>query len=105
MATAPTFPPIDQRVDAGIALLSSRRAPADWLNRIDIGDIDICCADSCVLGHVYGDFGVGMAALDLDAMSVIARGFDTCDGAEIDQLNTEWRARLAVLQAAVKAVA
>jgi hypothetical protein len=101
----PTFPPIDQRVESGIALLNSRQAPADWLNRIAVDRLDICRADNCVLGHVYGDFGVGMAALDLDARSVVARGFDTCDEAEIDLLNAEWRARLAVLRAAAKAVA
>ena len=51
-----------QRVRRGIALLD-KSGPPDWRERINPKTLDIALPFRCVLGHVYGDFDIGLDEL------------------------------------------
>jgi hypothetical protein len=102
---APKFPPIPDRVEAGIRLLNSRRAPARWLERIDVEAIDLVSCRNCILGQVFGEYGAGIDALDLDEHTVITHGFDLghIEEEQHEQLTVVWRERIEAMRVAGKA--
>ncbi len=55
---------LKQRVLDGAALLDQQQP--GWAQKIDLKRFRIQSSQSCVLGHVYGDYGRGATMLGLD---------------------------------------
>jgi hypothetical protein len=54
---------IRDRVSNGVALLDER--VANWRDRVCVGSLWIESADTCVLGQIYGDYDIGIEALNI----------------------------------------
>jgi len=65
-------------VQAGMQVLDEK-VPG-WESRIDPETLDLASCQFCILGQIYGDYGVGRRALDL--YSDYAHGFDVDGGVD-----------------------
>lgn len=52
-------------VKKGIALLDSK--VEGWRERIDVSKLDMASGDSCIVGQVFGSYGVGLDALGIES--------------------------------------
>lgn len=55
---------IADRVAFRAAVRRLDRVKPRWRERVDPSRLDMMCADRCVLGQVFGDYGLGMTALE-----------------------------------------
>jgi len=76
------------RARAGARLLD-KRAPG-WVDRIDSRRLNIHSYHNCALGQTYGSFGIGMAVLNLDAVTATKYGFADIDD-EYAALTEAWK--------------
>jgi hypothetical protein len=107
---SPEQVPMPERVDAGVRLLRTRRAPAHAFDRVDPDRLDLSTCADCVLGQIFGDYALGLDALDLTEETTVAYGFDLgyLEEQLIDVLTVLWRERIEAMRVgapAVKAVA
>lgn len=65
---------VDAAASLGAQLLDIEKPR--WYDKIDLDMLDIQSHLFCVLGQVYGRFGLGMAELDLTNRQVFEFGFD-----------------------------
>jgi hypothetical protein len=91
--TATPRPTIEERVSAGIKLLSSRLAPYRCLDVIDTDRLSFLSVHACVLGQIFGEARYGLHALSLTADQAVACGLDVVDGDE-HALASEWGRQL-----------
>lgn len=63
-----------KRIERGIALLDAD--VPDWRNRVDCETLDLSDCAECVLGHVYGDYALGLGALRIDNTTAVDAGFE-----------------------------
>lgn len=86
---------VQNRVQRGIEILDEH-GPAGWRDRVYVNQLCIDSLDACVLGWVYGDFGLGVDALDstLPYNWVADGGFGTLGSRDAVELTAEWRRRL-----------
>lgn len=89
---------VQDRVATGAALLDEQMP--DWVERIDLGRLDVESPCRCVLGQLFGDYADGWAVLsDFTSLSqAISHGFEA-DSVEYDELTAEWRALIEQRQA------
>lgn len=65
---------VHERVAAGIDFLNGKEP--DWVDRIDLDNLDLMSGARCVIGQLEGDFGVGVDRLGLvGSQRWIAMGF------------------------------
>ena len=62
---ATTTAVLKRRVERGAALLDAEQP--GWAPRIDVPTLRMRNPFSCVLGQLYGNYGKGLGALDLNA--------------------------------------
>lgn len=74
MTEGTTTPSMAERVRAGVQLLDACNSP-DWRDRINIVRLDLSDVSMCVLGQVYGSYGLGVRRLHLEATDEFAYGF------------------------------
>lgn len=96
--------PIPDRIDAGMRLLATRRAPHRALDRVDTTSLDMGSAEDDVLAHIWGKYLYGFHALDLTHDLAVALGFDAAEG-ETDHLTAMWVERIEAQRAAEAACA
>jgi hypothetical protein len=53
-----------ERVAFYLAVRRLSTAVPAWRDRVDPDRLDMTCADRCVLGQVFGDYGAGLTALE-----------------------------------------
>src|SRR5258708_7417760 len=79
----------EERIARGIALLDKYRP--EWRSLISLERLDMYSVEDCVLGQVYGNFGIGLDALKAqqlrDLLPVSAYAFALCDD-DLYALNT-----------------
>lgn len=106
-----------QDVQRGAKLLDSKPAivPSDWRQRVDLSRFDINDVTCCLLQQLFGTFGKGCMALEVDvcaatprhnvmAYGFMCRGDTTRDvGIYAEALQACWLAYLRAAQAAVLA--
>lgn len=65
----------------------------DWRKKINLARLNIRDLRDCILGQVYGNFGVGYSTLfgRLSPAELIAHGFAMADVNYADELTMEWR--------------
>ena len=83
---------VAERAAAGAALLDEREP--DWYSKIDCANLEITSGTRCVLGQLYGGYGVGVTRLGLGYymdMGGYSYGFT---GAS-EELNEAWREEIA----------
>lgn len=51
-----------ERVKAGMAVLEAEHGP-DWVDKIDLRELDLKDGHRCVLGQVYGDYSYAVESL------------------------------------------
>lgn len=54
---------VKSRVERGVAALRAYYGNDDWVERIDLGMLQLARVDNCVLGQLFGDYHEGLAAL------------------------------------------
>lgn len=79
---------VAERVERGAELLD-REVPG-WEKRVPAGCVSIASPNFCVLGHVFGAYVHGRAALGLTASSSKLAGFMFSDYKDIVSLNRAW---------------
>lgn len=90
---------VSQRVHRGAARLDETRP--GWFRKLVGVNLDIKSCRYCVLGHVFGDFAIGMDALFHDESErghqqlAMDHGFDTCHLWEIDVIHRLWMEEVA----------
>lgn len=62
------------RVDLGAALLDEK-VPG-WRTKVDLDIFELRSTEDCILGQVFGDYGVGTRELGLNREAQAAHGFD-----------------------------
>lgn len=90
---------MSDRVAAGAAFLDAQRP--GWRDRVDATTLSMGSSSRCVLGQLFGDYHVGIEALDVGGEGTsVDYGF-TCDywgdkedGCTCDALAPYWRAQL-----------
>jgi hypothetical protein len=81
-----------ERVQAGIALLEAR-GRMDWVD-INSAVLNIASGRSCVLGQLFGGYGLGLNRLGIGTQG--ARfGFNRLSADEDEPLNAAWREAIA----------
>jgi hypothetical protein len=86
--------PARERVRRGAELLDSTGLP--WANHVQRSDLDLGSHENCVLGQLWGSFGLGVFFLNmlyggaLDHAGTVAGGFKGME-AEVDELTGAWR--------------
>lgn len=67
------------RVKRGIALLEEQYGPG-WVDKIDMNALSLSNGSRCILGQVYGNYGVGYGKMGLYALSDrVGHGFSIGD--------------------------
>ena len=87
------------RVSQGVALLT-RRLGRGWWNRVDAEKIDMSRADRCVLGQLFGSYGLAVhGRMVMTHSEAVAHGFTEGGGsAGFATLTPIWRGRIRALQ-------
>lgn len=84
-------------VSRGIDALNDYWGGTGWLVDIDLTTLDMADPERCVLGQIWGGFGIGSMALGLrDGIEAAIYGFEAfydC-GTTYNLLQTEWMYRL-----------
>lgn len=80
---------VQKSVQRGVALLDEKYP--GWYKKINPATIDISTLNYCILGQVYGDFGLGCAALGTP--NIFTHGFVSLFHHR--QLEDEWRTVIA----------
>lgn len=83
-----TVTALRERVEAGVNLLD-QKVPG-WAERIDVYTLNIASTRCCVLGQLFGDFGLGLFKLYLEPTGSKHFGFEG-DIAEMEILTHLWR--------------
>lgn len=70
-------------------------APANWRDEVNIDTLDMDSGEECVLGQIYGDYNVGIAALrekaEEEGVSIDPDAFDAFDSGAYEDA---WREAL-----------
>lgn len=82
------------------ANLLDREGPVGWTRAIDTQRLDIFSGRDCVLGQLYGTYGMGKHVLNIEGFTAAKYGFSLpALGNDWDELNEEWRKFLAEREA------
>lgn len=91
-ATTEATRTIAEWVARGATLLDEKRP--GWAGQVSKDRLAMVSCTKCVLGQIYGDFGLGLSALDLWGRSV-GFGFSALDPSDYISLADLWRAEIA----------
>lgn len=85
---------IQERVAQGVTVLDAAKDIPNWRSLIDLDRLQISNYSNCILGQLFGDFGIGADALGLNDADAKACGFDCTDAtsslSEFPKLQAEW---------------
>jgi hypothetical protein len=81
-----------ERAKQGAALLDEVADP-DWREQLDLATLNMQNCEECVLGQLYGDYGEGLAVVELSEYDAAEFGFTT--NGSWTWLNKAWRKLLA----------
>ena len=98
--TPPFYRHLELKVDNGVALLD-RHEPG-WHHHIDLSDLDICSANRCIMGQLYGSYERGVRYMsEREGMDTYVRRLDAvkygfaADGQRCYEVLTAiWRRRV-----------
>jgi hypothetical protein len=93
---------IVDRVEAGLAALKERYGD-DWIDKIDPVRLDLSHGSRCVLGQVYGDYGMGQQALGIDETGARDFGFQQGKGVTYRMLDSVWKDVIPKLKTRIRA--
>lgn len=77
------------RVARGVKLLDENLP--DWFNHVNPDILDMGHIYLCVLGQVFGDWGLGCSRLGIDSMNSDNYGFDGYSKMDYLLVEAEWR--------------
>lgn len=90
-----------RRAARGAAFLDERAS--GWAERINLDTLDVIDIYRCPLGQLYGTYGAGMVALDIDPAQDWWYGFLWGKSTDVDVLNCAWKREVAKRREAVSA--
>jgi hypothetical protein len=88
---------VQQRVPQGVSVLDENLP--NWRDLITRSTLILSNYSGCVLGQLYGDFGIGADTLNLDAQEAKDCGFDSYASYATVETSLECEAEWAELQA------
>ena len=80
---------VEERVARGAALLDEKMP--GWYKRIDLGSLHMSSCHACILGQLYTEYSLGVAALDINSYQKIDNGFNDDQIISYAALAKEWR--------------
>jgi hypothetical protein len=92
--------PPHERVQRGARLLDSTGLP--WHRHVQISDLDLKTEDNCVLGQLWGSYGLAVMFLRIahgvkrDFAALVRHGFD---GTDVDELHAAWETEIVARRA------
>lgn len=89
---------VGERVRTGARFLDQQEP--DWEMKVDPGFLFMESNFRCVLGQLFGSFGMGMVRFDLSEMQAAELGFTALTRMEFSLLAEEWRRLLEERQTA-----
>lgn len=92
-----TMGTMEERVDRGVALLDEKFP--SWKRVVSAEVLDMSQPDLCIMGQLFGGYGIGLDNIGIDNYEAEQYGFDVTlnsNGVEsYRDLNHEWLLRLA----------
>ena len=79
---------VEDRVARGVKLLEVDLP--DWFNHVNLGILDMGNIYLCVLGQIFGDWGLGCSRLGIDSTICDYYGFDGYTKMDYLLLEAEW---------------
>lgn len=67
--------PRQDLAEAGAKFLDEN-GPQNWRDKIQPAELELSSSTDCVLGQLYGDYGVGLASLRINGFQERELGFD-----------------------------
>lgn len=65
-----------------------------WEEVMDPKILDISCGQNCVIGQIFGDYGVGIQTLDINAENAPGLGFESTRKVTYKNLNICWKKQI-----------
>lgn len=83
-----------EKIKLGMDLLDEK-VPG-WRDRIDLKNLNMGSCESCILGQLFNDFGLGLKKLDIDLYdtTIFELAFEKSSGESYTQLTKNWKQAL-----------